>query len=108
MEDRRTFQRFDARYPVKFKDTRKGFGEEVILRDASAQGVRIKCKDRYFINDHLALEVELPGGRDPMDLRGKVVWVSKDPQNHWDIGLEFHEIDLFGMARMFKYVDFPS
>lgn len=107
MIDKRTFQRFDARYPARLKDTRKDYGDDIILRNASAQGVRLKCRERQYLNDHLALEVELPDGRMPMVLKGRVVWVKKECENEWDIGMEFHHIDLFGLARIYKHIDFP-
>ena len=108
MQDRRIYQRFDARYPVKHKDTRSDFGNGVLLRDASAAGIKVRSKERLFVNDHVALEVELPDSREPMILKGRVIWVLKQDETAWDAGISFHEVDMFGMARMYKYVDFPA
>lgn len=108
MNDRRIYQRFDARYPAKYKDTRSDFGDNVMLRDACADGARIRCKDRLYLNDHVALEVELPDGRAPMTLRGRVIWVIKDDESCWDVGVQFHEVNFFGLSRLYKHVDFPS
>jgi Tfp pilus assembly protein PilZ len=72
--ERRTFDRFQARFPTKFKDTRGDFGNDVFLRDASANGVNILTKDSLFLNDRIALEVELPDGNDPLVLSGRVMW----------------------------------
>lgn len=108
MNDRRIFQRFDSRYPAKFKDTRSDYGENVLLRDASAEGMRLKTKDRLYLNDHVALEVELPDSREPMVLKGRVVWAKKHEESGWDLGVRFHEIDLFAIARMYRHVDFPA
>ena len=74
IRERRIFERFSARFPVKFKDAREGYGTEVFLRDASAQGIRILTKERFFLDDQLSLEVELPDGGEPMILSGRVVW----------------------------------
>jgi Tfp pilus assembly protein PilZ len=103
-EETRLFQRFDAQFPVKFKDTREDFGTTVFLRDASAQGARLTTKEHLYINDNISLEVKLPGSDNPMNLKGKVVWTKISEPNVWEVGLKFHEISLMHMARMYKYV----
>lgn len=102
-DDRRLFERFSARYPAKFKDEREPFGENVYLRNASAFGAQFTTKDRLFLNDKIALEVDLPDGMGPMDLRGEVVWIQKTAPNFWEIGLKFHKIELLRMARLYKF-----
>lgn len=104
-EERRVFERFSARFPVKFKDTRKDYGTEVYLRDASAQGIRILTKERHFLDDHLALEVELPDGGEPMVLSGHVVWVKLLNLSLWDIGVQFFQVDFLKMQRLFKLTE---
>jgi len=104
-DERRMFQRFSARFPVKFKDTRDDYGTDVFLRDASAQGVRIMTKERFFLGDQLALEVQLPDGGDPMVLNGEIVWVRFVNLSMWEIGLKFAEIHLLRMQRLFKLAE---
>ena len=104
-EERRIFERFSARYPVKFKDTREDFGTEVFLRDASAQGVRILTKERFFLDDQISLEVELPDGGEPMVLSGNVVWVKLFNLSLWDIGVQFSQVNFLRMQRLFKLTD---
>ena len=107
IDDRRTFSRFPSRFPAKFKDTRDDFGRTVMLRDASAEGARIVSKERLFLHDSIALEVDLPDGHQPMLLRGEVVWLNKDESEYWDIGLKFHKIELLRLSRLYKFaVDF--
>jgi len=101
-EERRVFERFSARFPVKFKDTREDYGTDVFLRDASAQGVRILTKERFFLDDQLALEVELPDGGEPMVLSGRVKWVKFLNLSLWDIGIQFPEVNFLKMQRLFK------
>ncbi len=101
-EERRTFERFSARFPVKFKDTRSDFGTQVFLRDASAQGIRIFTKERFFLDNQLSLEVELPDGGEPMVLSGRVVWVKFLNLSFWDIGIQFEAVDFLKMQRLFK------
>ena len=103
--ERRIFERFSARFPVKFKDEREDYGTDVFLRDASAQGMRILTKERFFLDDQLALEVELPDGGEPLVLNGRVVWVKLLNLSLWEIGIQFSQVDFFKMQRLFKLTE---
>jgi len=102
--DKRLFERFDARFPVKYKHSRHDFGDDVFLRDASATGVKLASKTRLFLHDSVSLEVKLPDGKAPLTLNGRVVWSKNKAPQLWDIGMEFHRIHLMNTQRMFKYV----
>ncbi|MBF0570890.1 MAG: PilZ domain-containing protein [Candidatus Omnitrophica bacterium] len=104
-DDRRVFERFSARFPVKFKDAREDYGTDVFLRDASAEGVRILTKERFFLDDQLALEVELPDGGEPMVLSGRVRWVKFLDLSLWDIGVQFPQVKFLKMQRLFKLTE---
>jgi Tfp pilus assembly protein PilZ len=104
-EERRLFERFSARFPVKFKDTREDYGTDVFLRDASAQGIRILTKDRFFLDDQISVEVELPDGGEPMVLSGRVVWAKFLNLSLWDLGVQFQQVDFLKMQRLFKLSD---
>jgi len=52
-EDKRLFDRFVARFPARFKDSRNDYGTSISLRNASAQGVQITTKERLFIDDKI-------------------------------------------------------
>ncbi len=101
-EERRLFERFSARFPAKFKDSRNDFGTEVFLRDVSASGLRLVTRDRTFVNDSLALQVELPDGPSPLTLNGSVVW-SKPHDMMWEVGMNFHKIEFLKLHRLFKF-----
>ena len=104
-EDRRTFERFIARFPVKFRDSHKGYGTNVSLRNASAQGARITTKEQLFVNDSVTLEVELPDCKKPMTIKGQIVWVAQDAESGTrDAGVKFHTIDLVHMSRLFQFI----
>ena len=105
ISERRTFESYSARFPVKFKDAREDYGTEVFLRDASAQGARILTKERFFLEDQLSLEVELPDGGDPMVLSGRVVWAKPFNMSLWDLGVEFTKVNFLKMQRLFKLTE---
>lgn len=102
MPERRLFERFWARYPAKFKDSRNGYGTDVFLRDASAEGVRINTRERMFLDDPVALEVEVPGGGSPMALSGRVKWTRAAGSSAWDVGVQFPQVDFMKMSRLFQ------
>lgn len=101
--EHRLFERFSARFPVKFRHTRSEYGSEVFLRDASARGVRISTRERVFLNDSISLEVKIPDGSEPVMLNGRVVWMQTKSPTLWDAGVELHEINFMEMQRIFKY-----
>ena len=102
-QDQRIFERFVARFPAKFKDSRHSFGAEVFLRDASAQGIKLVTRERLFLNDRVSLLVKLPDGHEPLSLHGQVVWSKSKMPGTWEIGLKFHQIRLMSLQRLFKY-----
>jgi len=101
--EHRNYERFSARYPAKFKDTRDDFGMNVFLQNASAEGVQIACRQQLFIHDHVTLEVELPDNHPPMEIRGEVIWVRNSQPNIWEIGLHLPKVDLLRMSRLYKF-----
>ena len=103
LEDQRVFERFTARFPVKFKDSRQDFGAEVFLRDASAQGLRLVTQQRLFVHDTIVLLVKLPDGHEPLTLNGQVVWAKNKMPGAWEAGLKFHKIRLMAIQRLFRY-----
>jgi len=103
LDERRTFERFSTRFPAKFKDTRTEYGDQVYLRDASAEGVKLTSREQLFANDHVALEVKVPDAHEyPMNIRGEVIWVKNVEPGMWDVGLKFHTIDFLHMARLYS------
>jgi len=99
---RRLFERFSSRFPVKFKDTRHSFGTDVHLRNVSAEGAKIVSRERLYLNDSVSLEVALPDGKDPMTMRGEVVWAKKQDSEAWDVGLKFYKVVFMNMWRIHK------
>lgn len=102
-DDRRVFDRFTARFPVRFKDSRTGFGRNVFLRDISADGAKIATKESVLINDKIDILVEVPDGKTPVALSGRITWLHETNPNTWDAGLKFDKIDFMGTHRIFKF-----
>ena len=102
LKEKRLFDRFPAQFPAKFKDTRDDFGANVRLRNVCAQGARITTTEHNYLNDSVALEVELTDGRGPMVLRGAVTWTKEIDVGIWDVGIQFHKVVLMDLWRIYK------
>ena len=105
IKEKRMYDRFPSRFPAKFKDVRQGFGTNVFLRNASAQGARITTKERLYLDDSVTLEVELADGKGPVILRGEVIWAKSKNPDLWDVGLKFYKIVFMDLWRLYKSVE---
>ncbi len=103
VDDQRVFDRFMARFPVKFRYSKSNFGTNVFLRDISAEGAKIVTKEEVNLNDNLELLVDLPDGLKPMILKGQVVWSRNTHPKTWDVGLAFDKIRLMHTRRIYKH-----
>ena len=101
--DRRIFDRFNAPFPAKFKDSRYGTGIGIALHDVSAQGAKIITNSHLYCNDRVTLEINLPDGLNPLILTGGVVWSKSTEANNWDIGVKFDNIRFMHLARLYKF-----
>jgi hypothetical protein len=102
VKEKRIYDRFSSRFPVKFKDARQDFGTNVFLRNVSAGGAKITTKERIFLNDSVTLEVELLDGKGPMMIRGEVAWTKGLEPELWDVGLRFYDVILMDLWRLYK------
>ena len=102
-EDKRLFERFSAKFPAKFKDSRESFGTRVSLRDVSAQGAKIDTTERFYLNDCVSIEVKLPDGIESLKIRGEVVWCKNVDSNISEFGIKFYETKFMQLSRLFKY-----
>ena len=102
-EDQRIFDRFTARFPAKFADSREGFDSEFSLRDVSAQGARLFTRHRRHINDHVCVQIKLPDGHTQLNLNGQIVWIKNQSFNSWEIGLKFENVSFMALQRLFQF-----
>ncbi len=105
IEDKRSFDRFSAKFPAKYSYIFKGYSEEfgsrVHMCDASAEGVGLVSKEAKHPEELVAFEVKLPDGKSPMKLNGNVKWCQRRQDKSWDLGLKFCEISFMQMSRLY-------
>jgi hypothetical protein len=101
--ERRVFERMPARFPTRFRDSSPDFGSDVFLKDVSASGAQITTKEQFYLEDVVSLEILLPDGLDPVLLSGRVRWVRQIAPRIFDVGIEFHKVDLIRLRRLVKF-----
>jgi len=104
-DNKRVFERFSARFPAKYQHAQNDYGQDVFLRDASAAGMKITSRQRLYLHDGISLEISLPDGNRPLHVNGRVVWSKLNGPDLWDVGLEFHKIDLLKIHRLYKFIE---
>ena len=104
-EDRRLFERFNARFPAKIQDSRDSYGTNLYVRDASGTGARLASKERLFVNDSVNIEVKLPDSPNPFIMRGQVKWARFRNNNLWDIGIKYHRVRLMHASRIYRALE---
>ncbi|MEI6438362.1 MAG: PilZ domain-containing protein [Candidatus Omnitrophota bacterium] len=101
--ERRLFERFDARFPTRLRDSSIDYGTDVYLKDASGTGIRLTSRQRMYIDDIISLEVKMPDGLEPVVLNGRVRWVHEVMGDLWEVGVEYHKVDFMRMHRLVRY-----
>ena len=101
--ERRLFERFEARFPTRLRDSSLDYGMDVFLKDVSGSGVHITTRQRMFIDDIISLEVKMPDDLDPVVLNGRVRWVHQVMGDLWEVGVEFHKVDFKRMHRLVHF-----
>ncbi|MBF0387927.1 MAG: PilZ domain-containing protein [Candidatus Omnitrophica bacterium] len=101
--ERRLFDRFEARFPARLRESSIDYGTDVFLQDVSGSGLHITTRQRMFIDDIISLEVKMPDGLDPVVLNGRVRWVHPMQSGSWEVGVEFHKVDFMRMHRLVRY-----
>jgi len=76
----------------------------------SPVGVRLLVDEEIKINALLSLKIYLPGSKDAIEAKGRIVWtrlssfLSRGKRKHYDLGMEFVEIDESDREKIWQYV----
>lgn len=102
MDDRRVFQRFNIRFPVKLLDLNSG--QEVIAEtsDISAKGMGVWSKDEIPQNTPLEAWLKIPDRGEPLYTRGNVVWSRPEGSGECRLGIDLERADLMGLSRILR------
>jgi hypothetical protein len=107
--ERRMYERFEAKFPARRKGETEEFGANISLLNASADGIRIEAKKALAVDEYISLEVQIPDrSMDPMNVEGTVIWIQDKKENLWNVGVKFHAVNLVHMARLYKFIEPPT
>ncbi|MDD4953494.1 MAG: PilZ domain-containing protein [Candidatus Omnitrophica bacterium] len=102
MDDRRVFERFDARLPLRVLNLVNGQESMAQTRDLSAKGIGFISREQLAPSTALELWMDVPSGGSPLYSRGEVAWSKPiSSQEYWN-GINLEEANLMGMARVLK------
>jgi len=102
MDDRRIFQRFNIRFPVKLLDLNSGQEVAAETRDISAKGIGVWSKDEMAQNTPLEAWLKIPDRGEPLYTRGNVVWSRPDAAGEYRLGIDLERADLMGLSRILR------
>lgn len=100
--DRRVFERFAAKFPVKFlipHTNQEGLAQ---TQDVSAKGLGLVTKEELPVNASLELWLETPDRGESLYTRGEVVWSKCLEINRCQAGIKLEEADLMGFSRFLR------
>ena len=102
MEDRRIFQRFNIRFPVKLLDLNSGNEIAAETSDVSAKGFGVWSKE--LLKPHTPVEawLKIPDRGDPLYTRGDVVWSRPESGGDYRLGIDLERADLMGLSRILR------
>lgn len=103
MEDRRIFQRFNIRFPVKLLDLQTGKEITGETHDICAKGLGVWAKEKVSTHTPLEVWLTIPDMKEPFYTRGNVVWVgSSDKEGDYRFGINLEKADLMSLTRILK------
>jgi hypothetical protein len=103
-EDKRIFERFSTRLPLKFLDlysNKEGRGETL---DISAKGIGLVANTEIEAQTPLELWLEIPDKGEPLYTRGQVVWSEMLEQNKCRLGVNLEKANLMGLGRALRTI----
>lgn len=102
MEDRRIFERFSVRLPLRFLNINSGKECIAETRDISVKGVGLVASEEFAVRTPLELWVDVPNGGGPFYSRGQVAWSRPAPDGQYFTGVNLDHADLMGVARILR------
>lgn len=102
MEDRRIFERFETRFPLRFIDLKENKEGSAKSEDVSAKGIGFMVRDELKLRTPLEMWLQIPDKGEPLYTRGYVAWSKMVAPNEYRIGVNLERADLMGMSRALR------
>ena len=102
MDDRRIFQRFSIKFPVRFLNLSTGQEGEAETIDVSAKGLGLSSSVNISPNSLLEMWLKIPDKGEPLYTRGEVSWTAPARGNDYHAGINLERADLMGISRILR------
>ncbi len=102
MEDRRIFQRFNIRFPIKLLDLNTGKEINAETGDVSAKGLGVWSRETLSPRTPLEAWLKIPDRGEPLYTRGNVVWSKPEGKGEYHLGIDLERADLMGLSRILR------
>jgi len=102
VDDKRVFERFPARFPLRFLDPKENKEGEAQICDVSAKGVGVLSKEQLKPHSTLEMWLKIPDKGEPLYTRGEVVWSAPGGMNEYRAGINLEKADLMGLSRVLR------
>lgn len=101
MEDRRIFQRFNIRFPMRYLELETGREGIAETQDISAKGIGLIAAQALKAHSAVEIWLQIPDKGEPLYTRGEVVW-SREDGNEYRAGVSLEKADLMGLSRVLR------
>lgn len=101
-EDRRVFQRFNIKLPVRLLDLNTGDEVAAEISDISAKGMGLKLDRGLKVNTPVEAWVHFPDKGEPLYTRGVTVWSKLSAGAEYRLGIDLERADLMGLSRVLR------
>jgi hypothetical protein len=101
-QDRRIFDRFTAKFPLRLINLRENKESEALSDDVSAKGIGFTATQQVQLRTPLEMWLKIPDKGEPLYTRGEVVWSMMVEPNKYRIGVNLERADLMGLSRVLR------
>lgn len=101
-KEQRMFSRFRVNFPVRFRDLSVGKRGEGKCVDIGAGGVSIEADKAIDPRTPLEMWLDVADGFEPINLKGRVVWSTKNDPENARTGIVFDCPRLIAFSRVLK------
>ncbi len=100
MDDRRVFERMQARFPLKFLEATASEESSGETFDISANGMGLTSRSSLPVSSRLEVWLQIPEQAEPFYTRAEVVWSLKNREDGLcRAGVRLEKAELMGLAR---------
>ena len=102
MEDRRIFERFNARFPLRFLSLGENKEGQAVTQDISAKGIGFVTNEELIPHTPLEMWLQAPDKGEPIYARGEVVWSKMVEPTKYKAGVELEEAEFMSLSRILR------